>query len=185
MQGVEWLFRNGEAAFEPAPDTRLIQSVEAELGVRLPEAYVELAKRRNGGRLERDAHRTDSPTTWAADHIAVTSIAAIGRTAPFSLCGELGSRFWVREWGYPDIGVYFADCPSAGHDLIALDYRGSGEPKVVHVDQEVDFRITPTLPTSQPSSTVSYRRTTSRDRDRGRRKTSLSCPAEQYGVSTT
>jgi hypothetical protein len=30
-------------------------------------------------------------------------LAAIGRTAGFSLCGELGSAFWVAEWGYPDI----------------------------------------------------------------------------------
>jgi hypothetical protein len=140
------VFRDGEAAFEPPPDAPLVRSVEAELGVRLPEAYVDLARRHNGGRLARDAHRTDSPTTWADDHVAITSIAAIGRSAPFSLCGELGSRFWVQEWGYPDIGVYFADCPSAGHDMLALDYRGGGEPHVVHVDQEVGYRITPVAP---------------------------------------
>ena len=142
MGGSALLFREDEAAFEPAPEASLIQSLEAELGVTLPEAYVRLASKHNGGRLARDAHRTGSPTTWARDHVGITNIAAIGRTAPFSLGGELGSRFWVREWGYPDIGVYFADCPSAGHDMIALDYRGSGEPTVVHVDQEVGYRIT-------------------------------------------
>jgi SUKH superfamily protein len=47
---------------------------------------------------------------------------------------------------YPDIGIYFADCPSAGHDMIALDYREPGEPRVVHVDQEVDYRITKLAP---------------------------------------
>ena len=140
--GREALFRRDEAPFEPAPDASLVRSIEAELGVRLPEAYVELARRQNGGLLALNAHRTDSPTTWAADRVAITSIAAIGRTAPFSLCGEIGSHFWIREWGYPDIGVYFADCPSAGHDMIALDYRSSGEPAVVHVDQEAGFRIT-------------------------------------------
>jgi hypothetical protein len=39
------------------------------------------------------------------------------------LGGTFGSRFWIEEWGYADIGVYFADCPSAGHDMLCLDYR--------------------------------------------------------------
>jgi SMI1-KNR4 cell-wall len=145
MSEVPDLFRGG-IAFEPPPDDALVAAIEAELGRRLPAAYIALARQHNGGDLARSAHPADSPTTWAADHVAVTSLAAIGRTAHFSLCGEVGSAFWVSEWGYPDIGIYFADCPSAGHDMIALDYREPGEPSVVHVDQEVDYRITKLAP---------------------------------------
>lgn len=144
MPDMTDLFLGG--AFEPPPDDVSIAAVEAELGRRLPAAYVALARLHNGGELARSAHPAESPTTWAADHVALTSIAAIGRAAHFSLCGDIGSAFWVSEWGYPDIGIYFADCPSAGHDMIALDYREPGEPSVVHVDQEVDYRITKLAP---------------------------------------
>jgi hypothetical protein len=147
MIELSGLFREDDQPFEPPPDDDLVRSVESELGLRLPASYVALARAHNGGYLARSTHATIQPTTWAPDHVAVTSLAAIGRTASFSLCGELGSRFWVEEWGYPDIGIYFADCPSAGHDMIALDFRtGGDEPSVVHVDQEVGYRITTLAP---------------------------------------
>src|SRR5262249_52861541 len=97
----------------------------------------------------RNNHRTAERTSWAQDQIAVTGILGIGNQKRCSLCGGVGSKFWLREWGYPDIGVYFADCPSAGHDMLCLDYRAcgpSGEPSVVHVDQEWDYKITLVAP---------------------------------------
>lgn len=38
---------------EPAPSDELVAEVEAELGYRLPAAYVELCRTRNGGTAER------------------------------------------------------------------------------------------------------------------------------------
>jgi hypothetical protein len=49
----------------------------------------------------------------------------------------------IDEWEYPEIGIYISDCPSAGHELVALDYRKNGpngEPEVVHVYD--DHKIT-------------------------------------------
>ena len=122
-----------------------VTAVEQELGYKLPESYVALMGYQNGGIPRNRNHRTAERTSWAEDHIAITGIYCIGSEKPCSLCGELGSRFWMDEWGYPPIGVYFADCPSAGHDMLCLDYRKcgpGGEPQVVHVDQEWDYRIT-------------------------------------------
>lgn len=131
---------------EPYPDDELIASVEAELGgYKLPASYVELARIHNGGTLHRCVHPMNQPTNWADDHIVVTELYALGRTAQMSLAGPLGSLHMEREWGYPRIGVGIADTPSAGHEQIMLDYRScgkNGEPQVVHVDQEAGYRIT-------------------------------------------
>ena len=134
---------------EPPPTPEMIASVEAELGYRLPASYVQLMQTQNGGLPQRTCFPTMEGTSWAEDHIAITSLAGIGREKRSSLCGDLGSSFMIEEWGYPALGVYFADCPSAGHDMVALDYRAcgpQGEPSVVHVDQESDYRITPLAP---------------------------------------
>ena len=131
-----------EYVSEPLTDETLAD-VESELGYKLPASYVELMRFQNGGIPRQTNHRTEEGTSWASDHIAITGIYSIGSEKPCSLCGDFGSQFWVEEWGYPDIGVYFADCPSAGHDMLCLDYQTcgpTGEPQVVHIDQELDYR---------------------------------------------
>ena len=130
-----------------APVTdEMIQSVQAALGYRLPKTYVQLLRYQNGGIATKTCHRTSLPTSWAKDHVAITGIYGLDPARPSSLCGKFSSKFWTEEWGYPDIGIYFADCPSAGHDMLCLDYRKcgpDGEPTVVHVDQESGYEITP------------------------------------------
>ena len=128
------------------PTDEMIRSVEEELGYKLPESYLALMRVQNGGFSKRTAFPTAVPTSWAEDHIAIEGFLSIGRDKMYSLCGTLGSRFMIEEWGYPDIGVAICDCPSAGHDMVFLDYREcgpQGEPKVVHIDQEDDYYITP------------------------------------------
>ena len=122
-----------------------IARVENELGYKLPNSYLVLMRSQNGGIPKFTNHRSDERTSWAEDHVAITGIYSIGQDMTYSLCGEFKSSFWVDEWGYPAIGIYFADCPSAGHDMLCLDYRECGprgEPQVVHVDQEWDYKIT-------------------------------------------
>ena len=133
-------------AYIGAPlNDEVVVAVERTLGYKLPASFVELMRFQNGGIPRRTRHRTREPTSWAVDHIAITGIFSIGHDKPCSMCGEMGSAFWIREWGYPPIGLYFADCPSAGHDMLCLDDRAcgpAGEPQVVHLDQEQDYAIT-------------------------------------------
>ena len=69
-------------------------------------------KYQTGGIPEKSNHRTEERNSWAGDRIAITGIYSIGGEKSNSLCGESSSQFWIDEWGYPPIGVYFADCPS-------------------------------------------------------------------------
>jgi hypothetical protein len=148
MDPQEWWVDSASALREYVgltPTDVLVASVEDELGRRLPPSYLAMMRRHNGGIPRLSCFPTVTPTTWAEDHVAVTGVFGIGRDLTYSLCGPSGSRFWIDEWGYPDLGVYFADCPSAGHDMLAMDYRDcgpEGEPRIVHVDQEWDYAVT-------------------------------------------
>ncbi|GGH62879.1 hypothetical protein GCM10008014_39750 [Paenibacillus silvae] len=126
-------------------DEAMVQSIEEELGYKLPTSYIQLMTAQNGGVPARTTFPTQEGTSWAENHIAISSIMGIGRDKMYSLGGEFGSRFMIEDWGYPDLGVVICDCPSAGHDVVMLDYRfcgPQGEPCVVHVDQESDYEIT-------------------------------------------
>ncbi|MES2829456.1 MAG: SMI1/KNR4 family protein [Bacteroidota bacterium] len=127
------------------PTDELIQSVEVELGYKLPASYIELMQLHNGGIVKNGCYPTTEPTSWAQDHVAIEGIIGIGKEMLYSLCGDLGSQQCIDEWGYPNIGVYICNCPSAGHDMIMLDYSScgkDGEPEVVHIDQELDYKKT-------------------------------------------
>ena len=111
--------------------------MEADLGYRLPTFYVALMRTRNGGVPVTTCLPTTEATGWADDHIAISGIAGIGYTKPFSLGGGLSSQSMLGTWGYPAIGLVVADCPSAGHDVVMLDYRACGPqggPAVAHID---------------------------------------------------
>lgn len=126
-----------------SPSDELIAETEKELGYKLPASYIWLMKQHNGGLVNKDSFQTNTPTSWACDHVAIYGILGISKDKRCSITRE--TRLMVDEWDYPDIGVAICDCPSGGHDMIFLDYRECGpmgEPKVVHIDQEFDYEIT-------------------------------------------
>lgn len=130
---------------EPYPVDETIASVEAQLGgYKLPASYIYLMRIQNGGRVKHGAFPTTTARGWAPDHTVVECLSGIGDSQRYSLLGEIGDEFRKSKWGYPDIGIYIGHTPSAGHQMIALDYRACGkhgEPAVVHVDQEHDYEI--------------------------------------------
>ncbi len=122
-----------------------VTSVERALGFKLPAAHVALMRSQNGGFPKRTCFPSSTRTSWAEDHIAIHAFNSIGHGKPGSIAGPYGSQFMQEEWGYPLWGVCICDCPSGGHDMVMLDYRScgqTGEPRVVHVDQDYDFRVT-------------------------------------------
>ncbi len=130
---------------ESPPTDELIAEIELELGgYKLPSSYIELMKIHNGGIPVNDCYPTSGNCGWADDHVAISGIMGIGRDKIYSLCGELGSNFMLEEWCYPEIGICFADTPTAGHTMFMFDYRKcgkNGEPEIVHVDQEDNHAI--------------------------------------------
>ena len=136
-----WLdseYSKEECISEPFTD-KTLKEIEEELGYKLPAAYVELMRAHNGGSLNRGVLEIGDTYT------VVDTIYGIGREKSYSLCGEYNTKFWVEEWGYPDIGIAIAETESAGHEMIFLDYTKcgpKGEPRVVYIDQEFDYEMT-------------------------------------------
>lgn len=129
----------------PLTDEMIVRAEEA-LGRSLPSSYLDLMRRCNGGYLRDTCVATARPTSWALDHVSVTSIfgiPAIDDHGRFGTgAGVLCTAYIVSEWGLPE-GLVLLD--GDGHTWSALDYRGAGEsdePSVVWLDVEVDDELT-------------------------------------------
>ena len=108
------------------PSDTLIASIENELGYKLPDSYIAMMKQHNGGVPYATCYVLPEGADDEADYIEITGFLSIGRKKENSLCGLAGNKLFKDGWHYPDYGVYICDCPSAGFDLILLDYRACG-----------------------------------------------------------
>jgi SMI1-KNR4 cell-wall len=136
----------GEFTGHPVNDEQ-IRLAEALIGFPLPFAYSELLKVQNGGVLRKRCFATQFSTSWASDHFALDVLLGVG--GDWGIDAEFGSRYFIAEWGYPDIGIVIALTPSGGHDTVMLDYTAcgpDGEPSVVYIDEDrVPRRIAATF----------------------------------------
>lgn len=129
-----------------APLTQaMVDQVESETGYKLPASYINLLQSQNGGAPFKCNIRTKEPNSWSHNRVSIVGILGIDPDQSNSVIGQTGTAFMVEEWGYPQIGLYICDTPTAGHHIVMLDYREcgkQGEPKVVFVDQENDYKVT-------------------------------------------
>jgi hypothetical protein len=112
----------------------MIAAAEESLAYRLPKAYIELLRIRNGGYLRRHCFPTTRRTSWSDDHVSFHFTYGIG--GENGIDGKTGSRYLIREWDYPDVGVVIS---ATGHTAFMLDYKKcgpQGEPRVIWVDVE-------------------------------------------------
>lgn len=123
-----------------SPLTRqMVDMAESALGYKLPASYIELMQLHNGGVLQKNFFLPSDPVRSA---VYLNAILGLDPARQYSLCGEWGSRRCINKWGYPDYGIYFGDTLSGGHEMFLMDYRSGGEPEILLVDQELDYRIT-------------------------------------------
>lgn len=121
----------------------MVTRAESVLGLSLPSAYLALMRRCNGGYLKDTAVPTSRPTSWAADHVSMSSILgvpAVGDEGRYGTgSGILCTPYMTREWGLPQRLVLL---DGDGHTWTALDYRlGAGEPSVAWLDVEAGHEL--------------------------------------------
>lgn len=125
--------------YTPRLTAKLIYAFEQAFGYKLPQSYLELLQRANGGIPYMKSCKTDIPTSWSKNNIAIVDLVGISLNRK----GEIDlseSKYWCHQiLGYEHLSLLLiCNCPSAGHDVVMLDYRAcslpSDEPSVVHMD---------------------------------------------------
>lgn len=123
----------------------MIRQAEGELGYKLPESYIWLVKQQNGGYLKRNNFVLDHALPGVGDRVMMPLLYGVGHEQNTAINSMLGNKCLIENWGYPNIGVGIGVGFFGAHEAFFLDYREcgpQGEPKVSHVDQESDYRIT-------------------------------------------
>jgi len=119
----------------PPVDDEMVRRAEETLGVRLPQSYLDLLRRQNGGVLEDNCYPTDFRTSWAEDHFQMDVLLGIGYPEGI----DARAAGLIEEWGYPNLGPVLGVTAMAGPDTVMLDYSGAktdGEPAVVYVGED-------------------------------------------------
>ena len=114
----------------------MVRVAEESLGYRLPKAYINLLMVCNGGALKRCAFLMPKSEDDIQRVEYFHNVNGIGKEKGIN--GRYGSRYLIKEWDYPDVGIVIS---SDGHTPFMLDYSEcgfNGEPRVILVDVELD-----------------------------------------------
>ena len=125
-------FWNSNYYNNPPLTDKMIQQAETELGVQLPDSFLDLLKIQNGGYTKGFAYPMTTKTTWSDNHVPLTEMFGIvlGKESD-SAHNIMQSDYMTKEWGLPDKQVLLT---GDGHWWITLDYREGDIPTVRWID---------------------------------------------------
>lgn len=120
-----------------------IKRVEEEFGYKLPDSYIELLSSQNGGAPFYTLCYYEENGKFIP--VYLTAIYGVDSKLEYSICGDSGAKMIYNKLAYPNIGLPIAFTTKDDHAMIFLDYSdcgSKGEPKVVLIDQENDYKKT-------------------------------------------
>ena len=129
----------------PPLTDEMIKLAESELGVKLPDSFLDLLKIQNGGYTKGFVFPMTKKTTWADNHVPLTELFGIVLDEESdSAHNIMQSDYMTKEWGLPDKQVLLT---GDGHWWITLDYRQGDIPTVRWIDCECveDIHVTDTF----------------------------------------
>ncbi len=98
-----------------------IEEIEKNLGFKIPQAYIDLMKIKNG---DEELRKIGDSLLDMTGFVGVDEL----------------DEMWdnVEDWGYPKFGIYFSWTESAGHEALLINYEEcfDGEPSIWLLDQE-------------------------------------------------
>jgi len=115
-------------------DSVIVENIQKELKMDLPESYIHLMRKRNGFYVKKKYFPTTTPNSWANNSVHVDYLYGIGENP-----GLLDSMYLRKEWGIRSkkLLIISADPPM----FICLDYRKRKNPSVIFIDVEQNQEI--------------------------------------------
>jgi SMI1-KNR4 cell-wall len=123
----------------PPLTDEMLDLAETKLGVKLPKTLIELLKIQNGGYTKRFVFPMTQRTTWADNHVPLSSLSGIVLDEGFrSAQNIMDTEYMTKEWGLPERQVLLT---GDGHWWITLDYRDNETPCVMWIDVECNEEV--------------------------------------------
>jgi hypothetical protein len=123
-----------DAYFKGDFNQELLEKIQLELQVTLPESYINLMKKRNGFYLTKRYFPTSTPNSWANNSVHIDFLFGIGEEP-----GILDTVYLRKEWGISSkkLVIISAEPPM----FICLDYRRRKNPSVLFLDVDENQEI--------------------------------------------
>ena len=118
-----------------------IQLAEDYFGVKLPDVYIKLLKKQNGGTLTYNAIPVALNRWDGDDYLEIDNLCGIKKDK-----GIMETDYFKQEWGISKRNIILIS--GDGHSWFALDYNHGEEPKVIYIETDTE-RITQIYDTFQ------------------------------------